>query len=482
MTRFAHTALVFYSSAAVLVIELTALRLLAPYLGLSLETNTLVIGLALTAIAIGSWGGGRLADRFPTQRLLAPALAISGVTAAVTPAAMRAAASGDGSTLLLAAMLTIGVPGALLSAVTPIVTKVRLTSLQDTGSVVGSLSGISTVGAIVGTVVTGFVLISRVSVSNILIGLGVSLVAIAVVVLVVDGRVRTVPTVVVALVAAGGLTFAARGTCEVETTYHCAVVSSDPETASLLTLELDGLRHSAVDLDDPTHLEFPYTQALGAVADLVLEDTRDGDPSVLHLGAGGMTLPRYLQEVHPQVASIVVEVDRGVAELNSTALGPSPDVELVVDDGRLVLGDVEAGSQELVIGDAFGGISPPWHLTTAEAVRAIERTLVAGGTYVANVIDHGPLSFAKAETATVAGVFAEVVVLADPPTIDGEDGGNLLILASDVPIDLAGLETGLDAVGWEVLGGQALRDWYRGAPILTDEFAPVDQLITGRRG
>ena len=214
----------------------------------------------------------------------------------------------------------------------------------------------------------------------------------------------------------------------------------------------------------------------------MLEDTRDGDPSVLHLGAGGMTLPRYLQEVHPQVASVVVEVDRGVAELNSTALGPSPDVELVVDDGRLFLGDVEAGSQELVIGDAFGGISPPWHLTTVEAVRAIERTLVPGGTYVANVIDHGRLSFAKAETATVASVFAEVVVLADPPTIAGEDGGNLLILAADAPLDLAGLESGLDVVGWEVLDGQALRDWYEDAPILTDEFAPVDQLITGRRG
>ena len=51
-------ALVFGSSAAVLVVELVALRLLAPYYGLTLETNTMVIGLALTAIAAGTWAGG----------------------------------------------------------------------------------------------------------------------------------------------------------------------------------------------------------------------------------------------------------------------------------------------------------------------------------------------------------------------------------------------------------------------------------------
>ncbi|MET1007264.1 MAG: fused MFS/spermidine synthase, partial [Propionibacteriaceae bacterium] len=53
----AAAALVFGSSASVLVVELVALRLLAPYLGLTLETSTLVIGVALAAIAMGSWAG-----------------------------------------------------------------------------------------------------------------------------------------------------------------------------------------------------------------------------------------------------------------------------------------------------------------------------------------------------------------------------------------------------------------------------------------
>jgi MFS family permease len=85
-------ALVFGASAAVLVVELTALRLLAPYLGLTLETSTLVIGIALGAIAIGAWSGGRAADRIDPRRALAPLLAISGVATALTPAVVRTVA------------------------------------------------------------------------------------------------------------------------------------------------------------------------------------------------------------------------------------------------------------------------------------------------------------------------------------------------------------------------------------------------------
>jgi len=480
VTRFAQSALVFYASAAVLVVELTALRLLAPYLGLSLETSTLVIGLALAAIALGSWAGGWLADRAPANRLLVTALLVPGVTVAVTPAVMRVAADAGPTVLLLAAAVTIGVPGALLSAVTPIVTKLRLTSLEETGAVVGSLSGLSSVGAIAGTVVTGFVLISRVSVSNILIGLGVSLVIVAVGLLVWQRRMAAVATAAVTLVAAVALTVTARGVCEVETTYHCAVVTSDPSDPSLLTLELDGLRHSAVDLDDPTRLEFPYMQALGVVADQVLA-TEPSTADVLHLGAGGMTLPRYLEARYPQVDSTVVEVDAGVARINREQLGPAPRADVIVGDARLVLDDLEPDAFALVVGDAFGGISPPWHLTTLEALRAIEATLEPGGTYVANLIDYGPLAFAKAETATVRQVFDHVAVLADQPTIDGTEGGNLLVVASDDPLDLAGLRAGLSAVGWTTLDGARLDAWAAGAPVLTDDFAPVDQLITNNR-
>ena len=102
-----------------------ALRLLAPYYGLTLETNTMVIGLALTAIAAGTWAGGWSADRVAPRRLLGPLLGISGAAVALTPTLVRgAAASGDPGLLLITATLSILVPGALLSAVRALADKI----------------------------------------------------------------------------------------------------------------------------------------------------------------------------------------------------------------------------------------------------------------------------------------------------------------------------------------------------------------------
>ena len=172
----------FGASAAVLVVELVALRLLAPYLGLTLETSTIVIGTALVAIALGALYGGRAADVVAPRRTIAPLLASPAWRWRSPRSLVRAAGEHATGLLFLVAGLTIVIPGALLSAVTPMVIKLMLTTLKETGTVVGRLSGIGTAGAIFGTVVTGFVLISRVPVTGIMLGLGLLLLVAAIVV------------------------------------------------------------------------------------------------------------------------------------------------------------------------------------------------------------------------------------------------------------------------------------------------------------
>jgi MFS family permease len=481
LSAWAAAALVFGSSAAVLVVELVALRLLAPHYGLTLETNTLVIGLALTAIAAGTWAGGWTADRVAPRPLLGPLLGISGAAVALTPAVVRgAAAAGDPGLLLLAATLSILVPGILLSAVTPVVIKLRLTSLAETGTVVGHLSGLGTVGAIVGTVVTGFVLVSRVPVSGILVGLGVVLLATSVVVQVAGrrGRSDAVLGVVVALAGLGAAT--APSGCDVETTYHCLAVSADPDRPDGRVLVLDGLRHSYVDLADPTHLDFAYVRAMASVVDAAFPA---GEPlAAYHLGAGGLTLPRWLEATRPGTASRVSEIDAGVVAADLELLGGElPDgVEVAVEDGRLAIDDLEPASLDLVVGDAFGGVSVPWHLATREALVGLRAGLVGDGVYVANIIDHGPLDFARAYVRTSSEVFDEVALLAAPDVLAGEDGGNLVLVASREPIDLDAVAAGFEERGlaWGSLAGADLAAWADEAPLLTDDFAPVDQLLT----
>src|SRR3954447_5149672 len=78
------TALVFLASGAVLVLEIVALRLVGPYVGVTLQVSSSVIGVSLGAIGYGTGLGGRLADRFDPRQLLAPALVLGGIGTAVT--------------------------------------------------------------------------------------------------------------------------------------------------------------------------------------------------------------------------------------------------------------------------------------------------------------------------------------------------------------------------------------------------------------
>ena len=478
---WAAAALVFGSSGAVLVVELAALRLLAPYLGLTLETNTLVIGLALAAIAAGSWLGGRAADHASPRLMLGPLLAVSGGAVAMLPTVVRGtAATGDDALFQLASGAAIMVPAALLSAVTPVVTTLRLTSLEETGTVVGRLSGIGTVGAIAGTVLTGFVLISLVPVSTILVGLGVLLVVASVVV---DVRVRSWRgrATAAAVVAVGGLTAQLTpGGCDVETIYHCAVVRTDPERPSGRVLVLDGLRHSYVDLQDASYLDFAYVQAIASVVDASWPASTP--LAAYHLGGGGLTLPRYLEEARPGTRSLVSEIDPGVVEIDVELLGAELGgaIEVRVEDGRRGLARLPDASRDLVVGDAFGGVSVPFHLATREALEEVDRVLAPDGLYVANLIDHPPLDFVRAELATMGSVFEHVALLAAPATLAGDDGGNLVAVASQRPVDLDAVIETMAArdLDWQGIEGAALDRFTVGADVLTDDDAPVDQLLT----
>ncbi|MDO9380847.1 MAG: fused MFS/spermidine synthase [Nocardioidaceae bacterium] len=480
----AANALVFGSSAAVLVVELVALRLLAPYLGLTLQTNTLVIGIALAAIAFGSWAGGRAADLVPPRRTLAPLLAVSGAVVVATPFLVRTTGElsrgGDVTAVLGVAALAILVPGALLSAVTPMVTKLRLRTLEETGTVVGRLSGVGTTGAIVGTVLTGFVFVAAVPVTAILVALGVVLLVAAVAVGLASRGWRGVVTPVVVTLVGATASLLAPGDCDVETTYHCARVVADPDRPSGRILELDTLRHSYVDLEDPTYLDFDYVQAVASLTDTAWPAGRP--LRAYHLGGGGLTLPRYLDEVRPGTRNLVSEIDGGVVAVDRDRLGlrTGEGIDVRVEDGRRGVERLPADGRDLVVGDAFGGVAVPWHLTTRETAQEVRRVLVDDGIYAVNLIDYGPMDFARAEVATLASVFAHVDVVANPRTIDGDRGGNLVVLASDREIDADALQARIDERGTDYVvrsGGDVTR-FAGDARVLTDDFAPVDQLVT----
>ncbi|SEO92082.1 fused MFS/spermidine synthase [Trujillonella endophytica] len=481
--------LTFLSSGAVLVLEIAGLRLIAPYVGITLQTNTAVIGFALAAIAVGAWAGGSLADRVDPRRLIPPLVVAGGaLVIAVLPLVRftgEAFSGGDAGSVLLLAFVAIVVPAALLSAVPPMVVKLQLASLAETGAVVGRLSGIGTLGGIAATFGTGFVLVALFPTSGILVGTGLVTVLAGVAAAVYlrrssgsTGR-RTAGLVVLA-VAGTLLAALAPSPCEEETAYHCARVVADPDRPTGRLLLLDTLRHSYVDLADPTHLEFEYVRAIASVTDVVAPA---GEPlSALHLGGGGLTVPRYLAAVRPGTESLVLEVDPGVVEIDREQLGlrTSEALAVRVVDARIGLDDEPAGGRDLVVGDAFGGLSVPWQLTTVEALEAVDAALADDGVYVVNLIDHPPLDFVRAELATLGEVFGEVVLLARAPVLAGEDGGNVVVVAAQRPLPVEAIGTALAGrdLGWQVVEGAELAEFVGDAQVLTDDEAPVDQLLT----
>jgi len=492
MPRLAAAALVFLSSAAVLILEILAARLLAPYVGVTLEVYTAIIGVILAGIAVGSWLGGRAADRTDPRALLPPLLLAGGALSFVAipvvdglGAGLRGASPG---TTTLLTFLAFFAPAAVLTAVTPAVIKIQLASLAETGRVVGRLSALSTAGAIVGTFATGFVLVAALPTRTTIRGLGVFLVVLGMVTALALRRHRSIGAgalVAVALTAAAS--FAAAHPCQHESAYYCANVVADDARPTGRALWLDTLRHSYVDLEDPSHLEFTYTQWFGDVLDAVAPG---GEPvDALHLGGAGFTMPRYLRSEHPGSTSTVLELDPLLVELAREELGLvlGDDIDVLVGDARLTIRSLDAGSYDIVIGDAFGGVAVPWHLTTREVVSTVRDLLRPGGVYAMNVVDHGPRRFLRAEAATLAEVFDHVAVIGREGSFGPsrpDVGGNFVLVASDQPLpldDVLAANRGRGR-GDELLAGGDLERFVADAQVLVDDHAPVDQLLTPMPG
>jgi SAM-dependent methyltransferase len=476
-------AIVFLCSAAVLMLEILAGRLLAPYVGISLETYTSIIGTVLAGIALGAWAGGRVADRVDPHRLLGPLIAFGGVLAFCTVPIIRylgdQSAEGGGASTLTLTFAAFFLPAVVLSAVTPMVVKLQLHDLSDTGGVVGRLSGTSTAGALVGTFVTGFVLVATTPSRTIINVIGAVLLVLGLALSFRLSRRDPVISVLILALAGGGFALGAVASdpCQVESAYYCMRVEHDPFRATGRILWLDDVRHSYVDLADPTHLEFDYARSFADAIDAAFP--RDQPLDALHIGGGGFTLPRYLAATRPGTRSTVLEIDPAVLELGRDKLGlhTSNSLRVRTGDARLGIRREADDSRDLVVGDAFGSLSVPWHLTTREFMRDVDRVLRPGGLYVQNVIDYPPFRFARAQLATLRERFEYVAAIAPSSVLGGQEGGNVSLVAAHHPLDRGTLGGLVGEHGDELLVGAELDRFIGDAPVITDDFAPIDQWL-----
>ena len=171
MSRSLLRGLLLFSLAIVLGFvlmgfEMLASRYLYPYFGGGINTWASLIATVLVALMLGYLVGGTLVDRTLSPKLCGALLVVAGVYLFSIPLwvdplfAWMLTSVGDGMTgIILAATVLLLLPLTLLSVFTPFAVRLLLTSVSFGGRLVGYVYGVSTVGNVLGTLVTTFMLV-----------------------------------------------------------------------------------------------------------------------------------------------------------------------------------------------------------------------------------------------------------------------------------------------------------------------------------
>jgi predicted membrane-bound spermidine synthase len=480
-SRHGLFALAFGSGFAVLTIEIAGARMIAPVFGLSVVPWTAVIGVILGALAIGSHLGGRLADsgRVPLSRVLMAA----GVTGALPVIGMGVPwfardTFGFIPGAVVSALVLFAPPVLCLGAVVPFLIRADTHDLAQVGRRAGDMSAAATAGSILGSFVTGFVLLPAMPLPMLLGGTAGALLLMALV------SVRLVAGdaggaggsgkgagLVLAAIALPSLGFLAStlppDTLFAEQTlYSSLAVTERPWADGRLVRELwqnGGSSSAEYASGEPAH-----TYAVASLE--IVEDRLDSVERILVLGGAGLTLPVAFLERHPAAIVDVVEIDPEVTRVASTyfAFGraPRPGIRVVHDDARVVLRASDA-TYDLVYLDVFDHLlTVPWTMVTREALEGISARLAPDGWFMANVLSPvaGPgTAFLERFRATLESEFGDVRVYLTDPALDPGATQNLVVVAAHargtIP-DLPWMDVGVPA---------------RGRP-LTDAWAPVEYL------
>jgi spermidine synthase len=413
-------------------------------------------------------------------------------------------------------------PMYLLGTISPQVTRLAVSDLDHAGRVAGRIYAWSCAGAIAGTFAAGWGGIPLLGgVMALILAVAMTLVVLS---WVVGGLWRKPAELFLGVIVVGCAIFGLgiRGRLvsqyDLETNYYAIGVTDervyvhgrgsetrvrkDSQDRITRKLALDALTHSYVtgwlttDADgkeiefraDVNELGYPHEQVQADFVRLAA-DRSAGAPHVLVIGGGGYTLPRWADATFPAATVDVVEIDPGVTEVAHRKLG-LPRVSKInithMDGRQFVQEHAAAGSYHLVVQDAVNDLSVPYHIMTREYNAAVKRLLTPGGIYLLTVIDEfedGLLL--RAAVRTMRETFEHVEVLAAEPAWERNTRAVFVIYGADQPFDPAALEAASAhqkaakpaTVAMPTDELQAYLD-RRPAPVLTDSFAPVDNLIS----
>lgn len=497
-------ALVFTSGMSVMAVEMTGLRLLAPYFGTSLVVTTVLIGSMMAFLSLGYWLGGRMGDRHPRLPRLAGTTAVAAAFVLALPLISQPILRGASAVLrplvegeeladpavavaslvggLLATLGLLAVPVTLMGMVSPWAVRLAIVRLEDAGSAAGRLYALSTFGSILGSFLPALVLVPLLGVRRTFLFIGALLLSVSVLGLLRRGRALAVGAASLALLLlpAGTVRPMEGLVYEGESVYHFIQVVQEPygDCPDAYHLYLnEGVGVHSVRCPDPDK-EIRGVWTYMATAPLWLAEPL-ADPDILIVGLAGGTIARQTLEAFPEARIVGVEIDGEVVEAGRRFLdNEDPRIQPVVMDGRLYVQN-STRRFDVVLMDAYRQPYIPFHLVTVEFFRQVHDRLEDGGVLAVNVASVRGVSRTLAAMIyrTMAEVFSTVI------WVDAT-ASNDVIFAMKRPTDPMLAATRLEQ-GPRTRAYEQIRTRYRKkvmgpvpgwetARLLTDDQAPVE--------
>jgi spermidine synthase len=482
--------IVFVSGAVVLAIEILGTRVLGPFYGVNLFLWSALITVTLAALSLGYVVGGRWADRQPRFSVLGTTLALAGLWLFATiwlkhPVLMAVEPLGLRGAVLVSSFLLFFAPLTLLGMTSPCAIRLRAESLGEVGRTSGDIYAISTVASVVAALATGFYLIPHLGVNRLIAVCGAALIGAALIAFR-AGRLRgatagaAMTLLPFLLGAAASTSPIARVGEPIGLAYHVQSPYADLRVLDWedsRVLLVDGGTHTIIDRDT-FNSTFPYAMVMDIPKFMFAQP---GDAVLVGLGGGSVARNYYRAGWRVDTVEIDPNMPR-IAEEYFSCDAESSNVHVM--DGRQYFLATDK-KYDLVLLDAFGSSSIPFHLVTREAFGLVKAHMKPDAILAMNIEArtwHDILVHSLA--ATLHQHFAHVLALptAEPPNTLG----NLILLASDRPLDFDDAQLG-DL--YELLpfpyrhekGVQQHHAWNNrfepviaNMPVLTDDRNPVD--------
>ncbi len=480
-------AAVFLNGAVVMALEIVGSRILAPYLGSSIIIWTSLIGIILACLSLGYFWGGKLADKkpepeVPSLLLLCASIMTAAIIFVQYPLLLMLSSRNIDLRLSgpFAAAVLFGIPSIIFGTITPYAVRLLMADVEHAGQTTGQLYAISTLGSLIGTFGGGFFLPAYFgTASTILILAALSLLA----------SFSMHPTdklwwkliaslLIIALFflnASFHRSLSMSGLIDTDTLYQRAMVltKSSPDTARAFRMLITDVMgsQSMTYLDSPDELAGEYTKFYPLAFHF-----KQNIHSILVVGGGAYTLPKFFASHYPDMIVDVVEIDPGVTELARQYfwLKDLPNLNIMHEDARTYFRRTVKRYDAIFL-DAFGS-SPcvPFHLSTEKAFHELFQLLNPEGILIMNLIsairgDEG--KFFQAEYHTLSSVFPWVLTY--PVHSDNEDEVQNLVLVGLKTKNAPALQSDngefseLLKHAWE---GKVASNM----PVLTDDFAPVE--------